>query len=66
MQLQIDSMTCGGCARAVRATLLDLDAEARVTADPPARRVEVETTASLQAVQAALAEAGFPAGPVTG
>ena len=66
MQLQIDSMTCGGCARAVRATLLDLDAEASVTADPPARRVEVETTASLQAVQAALAEAGFPAVPVTG
>ena len=36
------------------------------SADPPARRVEVETTASLQAVQAALAEAGFPAVPVTG
>lgn len=61
MQLHVPDMNCGGCARSVKAAILSLDADARVEADPPARTVKVETTASPADVEKVLAGAGFPA-----
>ena len=61
MQFQIDSMTCGGCARSVTKAIQTLDATAQVSADIPAHTVQVQTTATPAAVMAALEEAGYPA-----
>lgn len=46
MQFHIDDMTCGGCARTVKKTILTLDASAAVRTDPATRLVEVETSLS--------------------
>jgi copper chaperone len=61
MELRIENMTCGGCARAVTKAIQSVDPGARIETDPAARRVMVETTASTEALQEVLAEAGFPA-----
>ena len=61
MRFHIENMECGGCAKGVRAAVLDLDADAKVDTDPASRLVEIATSAAPEAVQAALAEAGFPA-----
>lgn len=59
MQFQIETMTCGGCARGVTKAIQSVDATATVQADPPNRRVEVTTTAPRDQIVAALTEAGF-------
>ncbi|MDO9638233.1 MAG: heavy-metal-associated domain-containing protein [Pseudotabrizicola sp.] len=59
MQFHIETMTCGGCARGVTKAIQTVDATAVVVADPPARRVEVTTTAARDQIVAALTEAGF-------
>jgi copper chaperone len=61
MQFQIDNMTCGGCARAVTAAIRSLDPVATVRADPPTRRLDVESARSEAELRATLAAAGFPA-----
>jgi copper chaperone len=60
MQFHIDNMTCGGCARAVTAAIRSVDPAATIRADPPARRVDVDTTRSETEIREALAAAGFP------
>ena len=60
MQFHIENMTCGGCARSVTKAIQLLDAEAKVTADPPSRVVEVESSATREQIETALREAGFP------
>lgn len=60
MQFHLDGMTCGGCARTVTSAIRAVDPDARVVADPPTRRVEVQTSASEAQVVAALREAGYP------
>lgn len=62
MQFHIENMTCGGCARGVTKAIQSLDADAKVTADPPNRRVEVESSATREQIETALQEAGFPPG----
>ena len=61
MELRIEDMTCGGCARAVTKAIQSADPDARIETDPAARRVKVETKASPAALQVVLVEAGFPA-----
>ncbi|EKF18359.1 heavy-metal-associated domain-containing protein [Nitratireductor pacificus] len=61
MELKIENMTCGGCARSVTKAIQSVDPNAKVEADPAARIVKVETEASAAAVQTVLDEAGFPA-----
>lgn len=61
MRFHIENMACGGCAKGVRAAILDLDDQAGFEADTVTRIVDIRTTATPEAVQAALAEAGFPA-----
>lgn len=59
MQFHIETMTCGGCARGVTKAIQSVDPAAEVQADPPARKVEVTTTATREALAAALTAAGF-------
>lgn len=60
MQFYIENMTCGGCARGVTKAIQRVDAAAVVTADPPQRKVEVQTSVTREQLVAALQAAGFP------
>lgn len=60
MQFKIENMHCDGCARGVNAAIKSVDPEAEVVADPPARLVNVSSSASREQIEAALNEAGFP------
>ena len=60
MQFHVENMTCGGCARSVTKAIQSVDATAVVEADPSVRSVVVTTKSPRAAVEAALADAGFP------
>ncbi|WP_454674948.1 heavy-metal-associated domain-containing protein [Achromobacter pestifer] len=60
MQFHLDDMTCGGCARTVTKAVQSVDPDATVTADPPTRLIQVDTSASEAQIVTALREAGFP------
>lgn len=61
MELKIQNMTCGGCARSVTKAIQSVDPNAKIEADPATRAVTVETGAALATLQKALEEAGYPA-----
>ncbi len=61
MQLHIENMTCGGCARSVTRAIQSLDPTARVEADPATRKVEVTSSRTQTEIEAVLAEAAYPA-----
>ena len=59
LDLTIPDMTCGGCARGVTAAIKSVDPGAVLVIDIDARKVQVTTSASAEAVKAAVVEAGF-------
>lgn len=61
MKFRIDNMTCGGCVRGVTKAIQSIDPQAEVSADVPARFVEVRTDRPAAEIAAALDKAGFPA-----
>ncbi|MFN3945256.1 MAG: heavy-metal-associated domain-containing protein [Allosphingosinicella sp.] len=61
MQFRIDNMTCGGCARGVTKAVQSIDPQAEVSADVPARLLEVRSERPAAEIAAALDKAGFPA-----
>jgi copper chaperone len=61
MELKIENMTCGGCAKSVTKAIQSVDPNAGIETNPAARTVKVETTATSAALQKALEEAGYPA-----
>ncbi len=61
MELKIENMTCGGCAKSVTKAIQSVDANAKIETDPATRLVRIETTASSDALQKVLEEAGYPA-----
>ena len=60
MELSIENMTCGGCARTVTKAIKMIDPDANVVTDPQVRLVQVQTSASQEQIVSALREAGFP------
>lgn len=60
MKLYIASMNCGGCAKSITATILQVDPAATVQVDLDARTVTVQSTQPALAFEGALIEAGFP------
>jgi len=58
MHLKVPSMVCEACAKAVTQAVQSVDAEASISIDLDSKDVTVESTASLEAVQQAIAEAG--------
>lgn len=60
MKLEIQNMTCGGCARSVTATIKELDPAAQVNIDIASKIVDVETKLNIDQVTQALTEDGFP------
>ena len=61
MELKIESMTCGGCAKSVTKAIQSVDSAAKIETNPAARAVKVETTATPSAILQVLEEAGYPA-----
>lgn len=61
MQFHIENMTCGGCVRGVTKAIQTVDPQAEINADPPTRKLEVNTSASREQIETALNNAGFPA-----
>ncbi|MGQ5720357.1 heavy-metal-associated domain-containing protein [Pseudochrobactrum asaccharolyticum] len=61
MELKIENMTCGGCAKSVTKAIQSVDANAKIETDPATRLVRIETTVSSDALQKVLEEAGYPA-----
>lgn len=61
IELTLPDMTCGHCVRTVTQTVQRLDPQATVQTDLPTHTAKIETTASPEAVRAALADEGYPA-----
>lgn len=61
MELRIESMTCGGCAKSATKAIQSVDPNAKIETNPAARTVKVETTATSAALYRVLEEAGYPA-----
>lgn len=61
MELKIESMTCGGCARSVAKAIQSVDPNAKIEANPDMRLVTVQSTASEDVILQVLAKAGYPA-----
>jgi copper chaperone len=59
MQLHIENMTCGGCAKAIARIVATLDPKASVDADVPARTVTIRTSVAKDDVERALAKGGW-------
>lgn len=59
-QLQVEEMSCGHCVASVTKAVKAVDAQASVEVDLASRQVKVQSGAPLEAVKAAIADAGFP------
>lgn len=60
-ELNVENMTCGGCARHVTKAVQSVDSGAKVDVDLNTKTVRVDTSADQHQVIAAINEAGFPA-----
>ena len=58
-ELKVEGMTCGGCAASVKRAVQAIDANAQVDVDLPTKSVKVSTSAELEAVKAAVEDAGY-------
>ena len=56
---RVPDMTCSGCVRAVTNAVRDVDAAASVDADLETKQVRVTSAAAVDALAAAVREAGF-------
>lgn len=61
LELKVENMTCGGCARRVTKSVQALDGNAKVEVDLAAKKLRVDSSADPQALVAAVTEAGYPA-----
>lgn len=59
-ELQVEGMSCGHCVSAVTKSVQAVDAAAKVDVDLANQKVRVASSADLEAVKSAIAEAGFP------
>ncbi|WP_026597382.1 heavy-metal-associated domain-containing protein [Methylobacterium sp. 77] len=64
--MQVDGMTCDGCAEAVRRAILRIDPEAHVVVDLDHGRVALTTNAQSLTIAEALDQAGYTATAMTG
>ncbi len=59
-ELQVEGMSCGGCANSVRRIVQTIDGKATVEVDLASKTVRIDTAADIEAVKSAVAGAGFP------
>lgn len=60
-ELQVEKMTCGGCASRVTKAILGADSAAKVNVDLKSKLVRIESDVDAEALAAAVSEAGYPA-----
>lgn len=60
-ELQVEKMTCGGCASRVTRAVLAVDDTAKVNVDLRNKTVHVESDLDVDAVASAITQAGYPA-----
>ena len=60
MEFNVPDMSCGHCAGVITKAVQQLDADAMISIDLPAKKITVETVHDRQTVAAALTEAGYP------
>ena len=59
-ELQVENMSCGHCVAAVTKAVKAIDGNAQVDVDLAGKAVKVQSGAALDAVKAAIADAGYP------
>ncbi len=59
IELTLPGMTCGGCARGVKAAIKAIDPSAEVVTDVADRKVQVTTAVDREAVKDAVKNAGY-------
>jgi len=60
-EFDIPNMTCGHCAGTVKKAIEQADPAASSIIDVGTKKAKVETSASPEAIAAAIGEAGYPA-----
>ncbi|MBQ0329350.1 heavy-metal-associated domain-containing protein [Providencia rettgeri] len=63
INLTIPKMACGGCAKSITRTVLDIDANAQVETDPTTKKVLITSHIDESIFRTALSTAGYPADP---
>lgn len=61
MEFHVEDMTCGACVRRIAKAIQGLDEDAEIIADPPSRKLKVESMLSDKELRVKLAEVGYPA-----
>ena len=61
MQFHVENMSCGSCIKHIAQAITAIDANAKVEVSNADKKVTVDTVASAQAIEVALAEDGYPA-----
>lgn len=61
MNLFIQNMTCGGCAKRVTSAIKQIDEQADVTVQVAEKLVSIKTNQPSSAILSTLDEAGYPA-----
>ena len=59
-ELQVEGMTCGGCARSVTKSVQAIDSNAKVDIDLQNKKVRIDSGAGLDAIKSAISDAGYP------
>ncbi|MFW3616332.1 heavy-metal-associated domain-containing protein [Billgrantia antri] len=59
LKLNVPDMSCNHCVSVISAAVKSVDSTARLEFDLAQRQVKVETTATDEAIQAAIEEAGY-------
>jgi copper chaperone len=59
-ELQVEKMTCGGCAARVTRAVQTVDDGAKVEIDLRSKTVRVESDVELETVASAIVQAGYP------
>lgn len=61
MQFHVENMSCGSCVKHITQAIVAIDPNAKVDVNIVGKRVTVDSGASAQAIEAALAADGYPA-----
>jgi copper chaperone CopZ len=57
--LSVEGMSCGHCVASVTKSILAIDSQAKVHVDLAAKKVEVDSSAGLNAITAAITSGGY-------
>jgi copper chaperone len=58
-ELQVEGMTCNHCVAAVTKSVKEIDANAKVDIDLATHKVCIDSTAKIDDIKSAVAEAGY-------